>query len=228
MKYENPENYKHALEIQKKLRNRLKLKTEINLDDISIIAGCDNALVKKQNKILAAFVVFKKQNNEWQIVEKKACVEDLEFPYIPGMLSFREIPSLLKAFKKLKNKPQLIFVDGQGYAHPRRMGLASHLSLILDVPAVGVAKSRLIGEYKEPGKKKGSFTDLYDENEIIGKVLRTRDNVKPVFISPGNKISIKDCVKLVLKVTEKYRIPIPTRQAHIAAAKFKKEFLNEE
>ncbi|MGQ9465087.1 MAG: endonuclease V [bacterium] len=143
-------------------------------------------------------------------------VEKMNFPYIPGFLAFREIPVIINAYSKLKNKPDLIFVDGQGIAHPRFCGIAAHLGVLLNKPTIGCAKSYLFGDWRMPGKKRGDWTPIEYAHKIIGIVLRTRDNTKPLFVSPGNRASIDDCRKYVL-TTAKYRIPEPIRCAHIKA-----------
>lgn len=165
---------------------------------------------------MAAVVVF-----EWpdlRLIEVQTAGGDLDFPYIPGFLSFREIPLLIKAFEKLRISPDLILVDGQGIAHPRRLGLASHLGLVLNIPTIGCAKSHLIGDYTEPGERRGSCTYLTDGDRIIGAVLRVKDRVKPLFISIGHKISLGAAIKWTLGTGRGYRLPEPARLAHLAAA----------
>ncbi|HYV37421.1 MAG TPA: endonuclease V [Gemmataceae bacterium] len=139
----------------------------------------------------------------------------MKFPYVPGLLSFREGPVLLEAFAKLRTTPDAVMIDGQGFAHPRRMGIACHIGLFLDVPTLGCAKSLLVGKYKEPGKKRGSLAPLLDKDDIIGSIVRTRDKVKPVFVSIGHKIDQASAVRLVLQCAQGFRIPEPTRQAHL-------------
>lgn len=141
-----------------------------------------------------------------------------EFPYIPGLLSFREVPLALSAYAKLDLQPELLVVDGQGIAHPRRLGLASHLGLLLDRPTIGCAKSRLCGNFEEPGKKRGDYSLLTDADEVIGVVLRTRDNVKPLFVSPGHRIDLEEASKWILRLCRGYRLPEPIRLAHLAAS----------
>jgi deoxyribonuclease V len=135
-------------------------------------------------------------------------------PYVPGFLSYRELPVLIKAYKKMQLEPDVILVDGQGIAHPRRLGLASHLGVVLGRPTIGCAKSHLFGQYAVPGVKRGMYTIMKNGDEAIGIVLRTRDNVKPLFVSPGHLVSADDCLSVVLKVTKRYRIPEPIRYAH--------------
>jgi deoxyribonuclease V len=135
------------------------------------------------------------------------------FPYVPGLLSFREIPVVLDALGKLRHPPDLLLCDGQGYAHPRRFGLACHLGVLTGIPAIGVAKSRLIGEYAEPGSNKGDWSPLMDGGEVIGAVLRTRDNVNPVYVSVGHRIELDAAQRIVLACATRYRLPEPTRLA---------------
>jgi len=142
---------------------------------------------------------------------------ELGLPYIPGLLSFRECPLILAAFEKLSCTPDLVMVDGQGIAHPRRMGLACHLGLFLDVATIGCAKSRLCGSHRPPGEESGSYAGLMDKDETIGVALRTKTGVKPVYVSTGHKISLENAVYWVLKCCRGYRLPEPTRLAHLAA-----------
>ncbi|MBI5686462.1 MAG: endonuclease V [Verrucomicrobia bacterium] len=168
---------------------------------------------KKASEFLYAAVVVLELPS-LRAVETASVAGRAEFPYVPGLLSFREIPPLLEAFRKLRVTPDAVLVDGQGIAHPRRCGLASHLGLVLDLPAVGCAKSRLIGEYREPGLRRGSTSALRDGGEIVGRVVRTRDGVAPLFVSVGHKISLDAAVALVLECAPRYRLPETTRQAH--------------
>lgn len=140
--------------------------------------------------------------------------EPARFPYISGLLSFREIPTLLQAFERLSTKPDVILCDGQGIAHPRRLGLASHLGVLLDMATVGVAKSRLVGTAEEPAQEVGAWAPLVHRDELIGAVLRTRVGVKPLFVSPGHRVTLEDAVALTLACTRRYRLPEPTRLAH--------------
>jgi deoxyribonuclease V len=142
-------------------------------------------------------------------------VAKIRFPYVPGLLSFREVPLLLKAIAKLQRKPDLIIVDGQGIAHPRRIGLASHLGLALDTPTIGSAKSLLIGDYEMPGESRGSAAPLMAGRERIGTVLRTRDGVRPMFISTGHRVSLRSAVKFVLRCGDGFRLPKPQREADL-------------
>jgi deoxyribonuclease V len=150
---------------------------------------------------------------ELEFLEETWALKKISVPYISGFLSFRESPAVLAALKKLATRPDLILVDGQGIAHPRRMGIASHLGVLLDTPTIGCAKSRLIGEYREPGVKKGNWSPLKIDQETVGAVLRTRDRVRPLFVSPGHRIDLKESIKVVLKATTGFRISEPLRRA---------------
>ncbi|MFC1907676.1 deoxyribonuclease V [Chloroflexota bacterium] len=154
---------------------------------------------------------------ELELVETRVVSDRLNIPYIPGLLSFRESPLILSACQLLSITPDLVLVDGQGVAHPRRIGLASHLGLLLDVPTIGCAKSRLCGEHDVPGSEPGSYTDLLDGDEVIGAVLRTRSGVKPIYVSVGHKIDLESAIHWVLECCRGFRLPEPTRLAHLAA-----------
>jgi deoxyribonuclease V len=142
----------------------------------------------------------------------------IRFPYVPGYLSFREVPPIMAALDKLKTPPDLIVCDGQGVAHPRRFGLACHLGVLTGIPTIGAAKSRLIGTYREPASRKGDWSELRDRNETIGAVLRTRAHVAPMFISIGHKVSLQTAIRIVLACCRKYRLPETTRAAHKLAS----------
>jgi deoxyribonuclease V len=158
---------------------------------------------------------------DMQAVEQSVVSKRVVFPYIPGLLAFREVPVLLPAFAGLTSVPDLLVVDGQGCAHPRRMGLACHLGLIFDVPTIGCAKSKLIGEHEELGSERGSVQYLRDAkrgNEIIGAAVRTREGANPVFVSVGHRISLSEAIDWTLRLAPQFRVPMPTRLAHRAAA----------
>lgn len=179
---------------------------------IRLVAGLDCAFSRNHKRIGAVIVVL--SFPELEVVETVHAAAEVRFPYVPGLLSFREAPVCLKAAEKLKNRPDIFFVDGQGFAHPRRMGLACHLGLFLDRPTVGCAKSRLIGTYNDPALEKGSRAALMDQEEIIGTVLRTRSAVKPLFVSVGHQCTLEDAIEMTLRCTTRYRLPEPTRLAH--------------
>jgi len=220
-------SYKKAAEIQEKLEKSIVLKKPEK--KFNLIAGADvsylperrgrmpvpnltRAEKKKSYVFFASIIVFNLQT--MQRVEAVTASGKVDFPYIPGLLSFRESPILLKAVKKIKSEPDVIILDAQGIAHPRGVGLASHIGLLLDKPSIGCAKTRLIGEYNEVGGEVGNYTLLKIKEKSVGAVLRTRKNVKPVFISPGHKIDLNTSIDLVLKSCRGYRLPEPIRQAH--------------
>jgi deoxyribonuclease V len=146
-------------------------------------------------------------------VEKAVAAKPVAFPYVPGMLSFREGPVILKALGKLETPPDLLMIDGQGIAHPRRFGIASHIGVLLDIPSIGCAKTRLLGDYEEPPPTRGSISYLTDGKETIGAVVRTRTGVKPVFVSIGHLMDLNDSIQILLKSCQGYRLPEPIRRA---------------
>jgi deoxyribonuclease V len=212
-----------AVALQKQLAQevqQIELKTRPKT-----IAGLDCALSTDNKRIAAAVVVLTAANvtrglwesveqRTFEVIETATASQDLTFPYIPGLLSFRESPVCIAAVEKLINVPDAFMIDGQGIAHPRRFGIASHLGLFFDKPTIGCAKSRLFGSFQEPAPEKGAYSPLKDGNEVIGAVVRTRTNVEPVFVSVGNKCLLKDAIEIALAWTTKYRIPEPTRLAH--------------
>lgn len=179
---------------------------------IRLVAGLDCAFSRDKKRIGAVIVVL--TFPELEVIETVTAKGPVTFPYIPGLLSFREAPVCLAAAEKLKNRPDVFLVDGQGIAHPRRLGLASHLGLFLDTPTIGCAKSRLCGNHEEPEARKGSFTPLLHKEETIGAVVRTRTSVKPLFVSVGHKCTLKNAIELTLACCTQYRLPEPTRLAH--------------
>ena len=187
-----------------------------SVTELRFIAGIDvRTPVRSKGSGTAAVVVLEYPGLE--LVEVKTVEGEISFPYVPGLLSFREAPLILQAFTQITHTPDLIMVDGQGIAHPRRLGIAAHLGLFFDIPTIGCAKSRLCGTYEEPGLEPGNYTELVDNHESIGVVLRTKLNTNPVFVSIGNKISIEDAIFWVMRCCRGYRLPEPTRLAHQAA-----------
>ena len=203
-------SYKEAIEAQRRLAGQVRF-TKIK-EEPKIVAGLDCAFSKDETKIFAAVVVIKLPG--FVVIETATAARKLTFPYIPGLLSFREAPVCIDAIERMKHKPDVFIVDGQGFAHPRRFGIASHIGLLVDRPTVGCAKSRLIGSFEMPGQRKGDYSRLIDGDEVIGAVARTRANVKPVFVSVGHKCTLDDAIKVVLECVTKYRLPEPSRLAH--------------
>lgn len=185
------------------------------------VAGVDSAFLG--DRIISVACVFKYP--ELIPLEDRHRVRKVTFPYIPGLLSFREGPAVIEALGDLKIKPELIIFDGQGIAHPIGLGIASNTGVLLGVPSIGCAKSRLIGEYMEPGEKKGSWSPLCNKGQVIGAVLRTQDGVKPLFISPGHLIDLEGAIETVMACTGKYRLPEPVRRADMLSKKFKKAYM---
>ena len=202
-----------AREIQAELAGQVSRAGDVN--NLRLIAGVDISVNRWAKTGTGAVVVL--SYPELEPVEIKVVTDHIEFPYVPGLLSFREAPLILAACKELTVTPDLVMVDGQGIAHPRRIGLASHLGLFLDVPTIGCAKSRLCGRHDEPGNEAGSYAELLDGDEVIGVVLRTREGVKPVYVSVGHKVDLPAAIRWTLACCRGYRLPEPTRLAHQAA-----------
>jgi len=199
-----------ATAIQNSLRDSLR-QDEIT-GSIRTIAGADISLNRFSETIYAGIVTLDYltlQPLSYSLVKSKT-----RFPYVPGYLAFREVPALLQAIAQMDNKPDVIVVDGHGIAHPRRMGIAAHFGALIDIPTMGCAKKKLYGQYEEPGVLKGEYTPLEAKGETIGYVLRTKYNVKPVFVSPGNHLSLASSLQLAKHCMGAYRIPEPTRRAH--------------
>ncbi len=238
-------SYSEAIDLQKRLACEVQF-TPIK-EPPELIGGLDCALSKDGQQILAAAVVLRtpsEQRGLWgplelpdfELIETATAQQKLTFPYIPGLLSFRESPVCIAAVEKLKNEPDTFVIDGQGVAHPRRLGLAAHLGLFFDKATIGCAKSRLTGTFENPPSEKGTYSLLKDKKiierdaqytapnmqyETIGAVVRTRTNVEPVFVSVGNKCLLKDAIEITLACTTKYRLPEPTRLAHQLVSKLK-------
>ena len=199
-----------ARELQRELRERISL--EPLSSDIRYVGGSDLSFDRGSGQIHAAIVVL--QLPELQPVARSLVTGALSFPYIPGLLAFREMPALLKAWEQLERKPDVLILDGHGIAHPRRMGIATHFGIEVDHPTVGCAKNVLTGDYTQPGRKKGEYADLVDGNEKVGMVLRSRTDVNPVFVSPGHQCSFEDAYAVVMKSLSKYKLPQTSRLAH--------------
>jgi deoxyribonuclease V len=215
-----PENISEAKAAQMSLEGRVTIVPYIKKP--IFVAGVDASFMG--DKVIGVACLFKYP--ELIPIEDAYAVMKVSFPYIPGFLSFREGPAIIEALNRLKTKPDLILFDGQGIAHPKRLGIASHIGILIDVPTIGCAKSRLIGKYKEPKFRKGEWAQLKHKGEIVGAVLRTRDYIKPVFVSPGHRIDLKTSIKIVLACTGKFRIPEPVRRADSISKRIKKEKLD--
>ena len=202
---------REAVELQKTLRARVRL-TPLE-GRIETIAGTDISFNKFSTTVYAGIVVLRLPSLE--VVEEVGVVSETHFPYRPGLLSFRETPSVLEAWAKLKTEPDAVMFDGQGIAHPRRVGIASHVGLLIGRPTFGCAKSVLVGKYEEPLPERGNWTPLTDRGEVVGAALRTKSGVQPIFVSPGHLIDLAGAIELTLGCDGGYRQPEPTRRAHL-------------
>lgn len=207
--FEMPENPKAAIARQQEMRHQVRLQDDFK--DPVLIAGIDVGYDMRHNLGRASVVLLDAASLE--PVASALAFLPVSFPYIPGLLSFREIPVILEALAGLPHKPDLLMVDGHGIAHPRRLGIAAHLGVVTGLPAIGVAKSLLVGEYAEPGLLKGDTSLLFHRGERIGTVLRSRDRTRPLLISPGHRISQDSALAVVLGCLTRYRLPEPTRLA---------------
>lgn len=217
MKIQTPHTWqldtREAQKIQSELAPKLIFKN-IGINP-NLIAGADVSVTRFGKIGRAALVLL--DFHTLEMVETSTAEGEINFPYIPGLLSFREAPLIMQAFHKLSHIPDVVIVDGQGIAHPRRFGIASHLGLSLDIPTIGCAKSRLIGSYSEVPDRVGAFSFLYEGDEIIGAVVRTRQGIKPVYVSIGHKIDLLTAISCVLNCCRGLRLPEPTRLAHLLA-----------
>jgi deoxyribonuclease V len=201
-----------AVQIQTELARAVEKEDRL-AGDVRYVAGVDVAYEKDDgDRIFGAVVVIDLATSE--TVATSTCQGTVKFPYVPGLFAFRELPHLLKAFEQLERTPDLVICDGQGIAHPRRCGLASHLGVLLDVPTVGCGKTRFIGEFEEPGVERGSASPLCDDREVIGSVLRTQHGVKPLFVSIGHRVTLETSERWILQLADRYRQPEPIRRAN--------------
>jgi len=206
-----------AISLQRELAERVRLQPlPRNFD---VLGASDIGYVSSIDRLAAVMLTFRWPGLE--LLETAQVIAPIRFPYIPGLLSFREIPPLLEAYDQLKHPPDILLCDGQGIAHPRRLGLASHLGLCLDIPTVGCAKNRLCGTYEQPGLLRGDFTPLYHRQEVIGYVFRSRDKVKPIYISPGHLADLESSKEIIRQCLGRYRLPEPLRQAHQVATRLR-------
>jgi deoxyribonuclease V len=211
--------YQDAVRVQKHLSEQIR---EMSLSKpVRNIAGVDVSYARRGREVYGAVLVF--TFPDLILTDKALASDTVKFPYISGLLSFREAPVLIKAFRKIRTWPDVIIFDGQGMAHPRGMGIASHMGLMLDCPSLGCAKSRLVGIHGPLAEDKGSTAALTHHGRVVGAVVRTREGVKPVFVSPGHAITLPEAIRLVLDCCRGYRLPEPIRQSHHAANQFRLE-----
>ncbi len=210
-----------AIALQRRMRAKLVLRGGPRAP--RLIAGADVAYDKQSGRCFAAVVVVRAPGME--VVEQVAADTPISFPYVPGLLTFREGPAVLAAFRKLKHRPDVVLFDGHGLAHPRRFGLASHLGYLLDIPSIGCAKSILVGEHGRLGGRAGSYAWLIDRGERIGAALRTRAGVRPIYVSPGHRVGFAAAIRIARGAVTRYRVPEPTRLADILVERMKREFL---
>lgn len=219
-----PSDYEHltpaqAIAYQHELRKQVNIRP---LDKpIKVIAGADISFNKYSDIVYAGIVLF--SYPDLKIIGQSTAISKTTFPYISGLLAFREVPALLDAWNKLIIKPDVLVLDGQGIAHGRRLGIATHFGLITHTPTIGSAKSRLIGKYEEPGAKQFAQSPMYDKGELIGIALRSKKKCNPIYISPGNLVSMEQSVEIIKNCIRGYRIPEPTRQAHLLVNKIRIE-----
>lgn len=211
-----------AVALQQQLRSQVRVEP-FDATACELVAGADISFNQNSDTVYAGFVVLRLPSLE--VVERVGVKTVSPFPYVPGLLSFREIPPLLEAWQLLQTRPEAVICDGQGLAHPRRFGLACHLGLILDLPSVGCAKTRFIGNAEPPGNEAGNWSSLRDHDEEIGAVLRTRPNVTPVYVSVGHRCNLPSAIDLVQRCVGKTRLPETTRQAHLFVNQLRRDDL---
>ncbi|MFC1846026.1 deoxyribonuclease V [Chloroflexota bacterium] len=208
-------DFDQAKSIQISLANKVSTKSELLTP--RFIAGTDISIPRFSKMGLASVVVLRYP--ELDVVDIQTTEREISFPYIPGLLSFREVPLIIEAYQKISVKPDILIADGQGIAHPRRFGLASHIGVLLNIPSIGCAKSRLCGQHEPVAVEAGSYSKLIDNEETIGAVVRTKNNVKPVYVSIGHRIDLTSAIHWVMECCRGYRLPEPCRLAHLSAGK---------
>ncbi len=211
-----PENYDtlsptEAIALQQELRHRVQLTSLEKMP--KTVGGADISFNKYSETIYAGIVVL--SFPEMQVLHREYVVATAKFPYVPGLLSFREVPALLQVWEKLPEKPDVLILDGHGQAHPRRLGIASHFGVVAGIPTLGCGKSILVGKHEPLPEEAGAAVPLLHKGEVVGTVLRTKKKVNPVYVSAGNLLTLEDAVNIIRQCVGKYRIPEPTRQAHL-------------
>jgi deoxyribonuclease V len=212
-----PKTYQEAVALQEELRHQVRLVPLAHPP--RLVAGADAICDRADKSIFGAVAVYSYPGLE--LIEEAGVVGECPFPYRTGFLSFREVPILAAALARLKERPDVVLVDGQGIAHARGLGLATHLGLVADIPTIGVAKSRLVGEGQEPAQAAKSFSELIWRGKLVGLILRTQTGTKPLYLSPGHRISLPECLQITLGCVTKYRIPIPLRQADLLSRRLR-------
>lgn len=212
-----PRNYREAVALQEEWRHRVELSPLPRAPQL--VAGVDAAYGRQDRRLFGAVAVF--SYPELKLVEEAVSSGPCSFPYIPGLLTFREAPVLVAACERLLHRPDVLLVDGQGIAHPRGLGIASHLGLLLNLPSIGVAKSRLVGEGPEPGWLAGSASWLIWKDRVVGLILRTQNGKRPLFLSAGHRITLEECREITLGCVRRYRIPLPLRQADLLSRRLR-------
>ncbi|TSC72081.1 MAG: deoxyribonuclease V [Parcubacteria group bacterium Gr01-1014_38] len=203
-----------TVRLQERLSTSVVQGPPLDAENVQLVAGVDVSS-EKEHPLLTAGIVVCRAHDPTEIVETTAAQQSTSFPYIPGLLAFRELPAVVGALQQLQSEPDAFLVDGHGWAHPRRFGIACHLGLLLDRPTVGVAKSLLVGIEANPGPNMGDFVPLRDRGEEIGRIVRTKERTQSLYISVGHKIDLPSAVALVLRLTHGYRLPEPSRLAHL-------------
>ncbi|MGB9731068.1 MULTISPECIES: endonuclease V [Calditerrivibrio] len=205
----------------KKIQNELSRKVVLSKlkSEIKVVAGIDISVDRYTNIGYCAIILL---DRDLKTLEEASFVDEIKIPYVPGFLSFRELPIIEKCFSTLKSKPDLVFIDGQGIAHPRGFGIASHFGITYNIPTIGCAKSLLVGIYEDPDNLKGSFSPIIYKAKIVGSALRTKPNTKPIFVSPGHMVTVEQSIMLTLSFTDKYRVPEPTRRADILSKRLRR------
>jgi len=214
-----PQTYQEAVALQEEWRHRVRLAPLARPP--RLVAGADAICDREDRRIFGAVAVYRYP--ELELVEEAGVAGKWPFPYRAGALSFREVPILTAALMRLPELPDVVLVDGQGIAHPRGLGLAAHLGLAADIPTIGVAKSRLVGEGEEPEMEAGSYNPLIWQGETVGLILRTQKGVKPLYLSPGHRITLAECLEITLACVTKYRIPLPVRQADLMSRRLRRQ-----